>query len=77
MYCKYFTSPYRVPQRRIGRAGETMAGHWRASGGNFATDFESGGLRGYEATGRLGLLLGAALGAVLGAALARARRRDG
>jgi hypothetical protein len=35
-------------------------------GGNFATEFTFIGLRGYEATGQVGLLLGAALGLYAG-----------
>jgi hypothetical protein len=42
-------------------------------GGNFATDSELLGLRGYEGTGRLGLLLGLALGGVGGVMVARRR----
>ncbi|AGP40997.1 hypothetical protein BE04_04745 [Sorangium cellulosum] len=45
-------------------------------GGNLASGFEFRGLRGYEATGQLGLLLGAAIGAALGAAVARGRRAN-
>lgn len=37
-------------------------------GGNYFTDFEFGGVRGYEATGKLGSILGGIFGALLGAA---------
>ena len=40
-------------------------------GGNFATDFQLFGIRGYEATGILGLGIGLVLGALLGARWAR------
>ena len=40
-------------------------------GGNFATDFQLFGLRGYEATGILGLGIGLMLGALIGARWAR------
>lgn len=33
-------------------------------GGNFATQFEFNGVRGYEATGQIGAIAGAALGLV-------------
>jgi hypothetical protein len=42
-------------------------------GGNLATDFTFAGLRGYEATGIVGLLLGVVGGGVLGAQLVRKR----
>lgn len=42
-------------------------------GGNFATNSELLGLRGYEGTGLLGLLLGLALGGLGGVILARRR----
>lgn len=49
-----------------------------AYGGNFATDFEFNGVRGYEATGQigavLGFLIGAPVSAYLIARLARRRR---
>lgn len=48
-------------------------------GGNYFVDFEFGGVRGYEAAGKLGAFLGAALGAAsgvfLGVKLADARRK--
>jgi hypothetical protein len=34
-------------------------------GGNFATGFQLLGVRGYEATGQVGLILGAALGVLI------------
>jgi hypothetical protein len=34
-------------------------------GGNYATQFEFNGLRGYEATGQIGLILGCVTGAAL------------
>jgi hypothetical protein len=34
-------------------------------GGNFATNFQLIGVRGYEATGQVGFILGAALGIVI------------
>jgi hypothetical protein len=42
-------------------------------GGNFATNSELLGLRGYEGTGRLGFFLGAALGGLGGVILSRRR----
>jgi hypothetical protein len=39
-------------------------------GGNYATDFQFGDARGYEATGYLGAIIGLALGAGLAALLA-------
>jgi len=39
-------------------------------GGNYATDFQFGDARGYEATGQLGAIIGLALGAALAALLA-------
>ena len=48
-------------------------------GGNYATDFEFASMRGYEATGLIGLLAGLPLGGLLGyclvAWLAASRRR--
>jgi len=44
-------------------------------GGNFATNFELLGLRGYEATGIVGLCLGLALGGYAAATLTRSRAR--
>ena len=38
-------------------------------GGNYFSDFERGGLRGYEATGDLGGTIGGAVGVVIGALL--------
>lgn len=38
-------------------------------GGNYFTDFEFGGVRGYEAMGKLGSIIGGLLGALIGAAL--------
>jgi hypothetical protein len=38
-------------------------------GGNYATDFEFSGLRGYEATGLIGAVLGFVCGAALGSYL--------
>ncbi len=38
-------------------------------GGNYFTDFELGGLRGYEAVGNIGAWAGAVIGALLGAIL--------
>jgi hypothetical protein len=35
-------------------------------GGNFATEFVFNGVRGYEATGQIGLMAGAILGLFLG-----------
>ena len=34
-------------------------------GGNYATGFQFNGLRGYEATGQVGFILGAALGVLI------------
>jgi uncharacterized membrane protein YeaQ/YmgE (transglycosylase-associated protein family) len=34
-------------------------------GGNFATEFQFNGVRGYEATGQVGFIIGAALGAMI------------
>jgi hypothetical protein len=34
-------------------------------GGNFATDFEFNGLRGYEAVGQIGLIAGLVIGGLL------------
>ena len=34
-------------------------------GGNFATNFQLIGVRGYEATGQVGFILGAALGIII------------
>jgi hypothetical protein len=42
-------------------------------GGNLATDFTLAGLRGYEATGIVGLFLGVVGGGALGAQLVRKR----
>jgi hypothetical protein len=39
-------------------------------GGNYATDFQFGDRRGYEATGRLGAIIGLVVGAALAALLA-------
>lgn len=44
-------------------------------GGNWATSFELLGLRGYEATGIVGLCFGLALGGYAGARLTRRRAR--
>lgn len=44
-------------------------------GGNFAPNFEFAGVRGYEAAGKLGLILGLGGGGALGAALGRRPRR--
>jgi outer membrane lipoprotein SlyB len=38
-------------------------------GGNYFVDFEFGGVRGYEAVGKIGAILGAVLGAAAGAIL--------
>jgi len=48
-----------------------------AFGGNYATEFEFNGMRGYEATGQLGAILGFVAGALLGALLVcfRTKRR--
>lgn len=35
-------------------------------GGNYLTEFEFGGVRGYEAVGKIGAMLGSALGMLLG-----------
>jgi len=40
-------------------------------GGNYMTDFTFGGVRGYEATGMLGVIFGFPVGGILGALLAR------
>ena len=45
-------------------------------GGNWATSFELLGLRGYEATGIVGLCFGLALGGHAGARLVSPRARD-
>jgi len=47
-------------------------------GGNHATGFEFNGLKGYEATGQLGAVLGLVIGGTLGSFLAAhfTRRRD-
>lgn len=47
-------------------------------GGNFFTEFEFGGVRGYEAAGNIGAITGAAIGLPLGALLGvrRADRRS-
>lgn len=46
-------------------------------GGNFMTDFEFNGVRGYEAVGQIGAFLGALLGAVSGGTLALRLSRKG
>ncbi|MFA5761833.1 MAG: hypothetical protein WC877_08765 [Dehalococcoidales bacterium] len=38
-------------------------------GGNYFVDFEFGGVRGYEAVGKIGAILGTVLGAAAGAIL--------
>lgn len=42
-------------------------------GGNYATQFEFANVRGYEAMGKLGFLVGLVAGGALGALLARRR----
>ena len=34
-------------------------------GGNYATSFQFNGVRGYEATGQIGFIVGAALGVII------------
>jgi hypothetical protein len=46
-----------------------------AYGGNYATDFRFNGLRGYEATGQIGAILGFVSGGALGSFLAGRRTR--
>ncbi len=45
-------------------------------GGNFAVDFRFNGVRGYEATGQVGFLIGAATGVVLSWRVLAKRRKS-